>query len=234
MMYNMLHADSRCLTLLAKAIVKVQSSKSLVSKEVQSEADALEAYKVLDDENLPISLVVHPPKDKHLQVKQLLTFIGPTAATAKTDVKPRSYNQLSLDGLSDYVIDSIKKIKFNHFKSLSMYMNLADALQVLMVNLQHYEEKCVCTKEECYPVIHERTGIAKSTYCSYILFYKFMTDYPQFFHTLLTYNQIKQNQLAICSWFSEQDITLPATDFTSMQYWQQSLDASDGVSHFTK
>ncbi|KAJ3014693.1 UNVERIFIED_CONTAM: hypothetical protein HDU68_000169 [Siphonaria sp. JEL0065] len=162
MMYDMLHADSRCLTLLAKAIVKVQGSKSSVSKEVQSEADALEAYEVLDDEDLPISLVVRPPKDKHLQVKQLLTFLGPTAATAKTDVKPRSYDRLSVDGLSDYVIDCVKKIEFNHFKSLSMYMNLADALQALMHNLQHYEGKRACTKEECYPVIHERTGIAKN------------------------------------------------------------------------
>ncbi|KAJ3135961.1 hypothetical protein HK100_002205 [Physocladia obscura] len=234
MMYDMLHADSCCLTLLAKAIVKVQDSESSVLKEVQSEYDVLEAYKVPDDEDLPISLVVQPPKNKNLQVKQLLTFIGPTAATAKTDVKPRSYNRLSVDGLSDYVIDCVKKTKFNHFKSLSMYMNLADALQALMVNLQHYEGKRVCTKEECYPVIHECTGIPKSTYCSYVLFYKFMTDYPRFFHTSLTYNQIKQNQSAIRSWFSKQDITLPATDFISMRYWQQSLDASDGVSHFNK
>ncbi|KAJ3118928.1 hypothetical protein HK100_000519 [Physocladia obscura] len=59
-------------------------------------------------------------------------------------------------------------------------------------------------------------------------------DYPRFFHTSLTYNQIKQNQSAIRSWFSKQDITLPATDFTSMRYWQQSLDASDGASHFNE
>ncbi|KAJ3087118.1 hypothetical protein HK100_008471, partial [Physocladia obscura] len=38
----------------------------------------------------------------------------------------------------------------------------------------------------------------------------------------------------IRSWFSEQDITLPADDFTSMQYWQQSLDALDCVSHFNE
>ncbi|KAJ3126953.1 hypothetical protein HK100_010003 [Physocladia obscura] len=201
MMYDMLHADSRCLTLLAKAIVKVQGCKS--SKEVQSEADALEAYEVLDDEDLPISLVVQPPKDKHLQVKQLLTFIGPTAATAKTGVNPRSYNQLSVDGLSDYVIDCVKKIEFNHFKSLSMYMNLADALQALMHNLQHYEESVLVPKKNVI-----------------LLFMSALVS--------------PKNQSAIRSWFSEQDITLSADDFTSMRYWQQSLDASDGVSHFNE
>ncbi|KAI9326613.1 hypothetical protein BDR26DRAFT_791861, partial [Obelidium mucronatum] len=86
-------------------------------------------------------------------------------------------------------------------------------------------------KAKCYPVIHELTGVAKSTYFSYMSFVRFIQDYPRFIHTSLSFNQIKLYQASIRDWFAAQDLRLTSTDFTAMAYWQTSLDSSLDINH---
>ncbi|KAI8845139.1 hypothetical protein BJ741DRAFT_587092 [Chytriomyces cf. hyalinus JEL632] len=192
--------DWRVLKLFAKAIVKCQGV-------TPGEDDTYEGYEELNAEDLPPSLAEPLPKDKHLKVKQFLTFIGPTAIL-KTDVEPRRYDKLSAKGLAVYIKDCAQKIEFQHYKALSLYMNMGTALEALMFELQHKDGKKVLSKAKCYPVIHELTGVAKSTYFSYMSFVRFIQDYPRFIHTSLSFNQIKLNQASIRDWFAAQDLRL--------------------------
>ena len=88
-------------------------------------------------------------------------------------------------------------------------MDVAYALEQLMDHLQYprvngIRGKRMRTKTQCYPIILERTDVAESAFHHYLSFFKFMKNYPRFLHSLLTFNEIRENNGMIQRWFREQ------------------------------
>jgi hypothetical protein len=58
------------------------------------------------------------PKDKYAKIKTVLMVIGPKALYVREKPISKSYDKISVDGLSIYIKDCVKLIEFNHHKSL--------------------------------------------------------------------------------------------------------------------
>jgi hypothetical protein len=129
--------------------------------------------------------------DTFANVKYLLQQAGPTALAHKQAPKPKTVDYGTVEGLAAAINFEFQQISFGNYKTLGYYIEIAQALKMLMEKLRKGPNgKNVLTMKECFPRILQLTKVAVSTFKHYQSFLKFMDEYPRFIHSDLTFNQI--------------------------------------------
>ena len=143
--------------------------------------------------------------------------------THKEAPKSTNLDYGTVEGLAAAINFKFQQISFGNYKTLGYYIEIAQALKMLMEKLRKGPNgKNVLTMKECFPRILELTKVAASTFKHYQSFLKFMDEYPRFIHSDLNFNQIRENIGRIKSWFDSQQ-ALPMNDYTSVNYWRYTL-----------